>query len=260
MRNVAMLVEYDGTAFHGWQRQPRARTVAGALESALSPLLGHDVRLVGAGRTDRGVHAVGQVANFKTTSSRPSEELLRAINATLPPDVTVRQLRDVAADFHARYDATSRRYRYRVSLCRRSVGRAYCWEVRAALAFELMQQAAAGLVGRWDFGSFCIRPAEAKSLECTVLESRWERRPGYYVFDIEADRFLHRMVRSLVGALVDVGLGRLDLPDFASLLRQRRGVRARSTAPAGGLTLHAVRYAVPDLFSAEEGGVDEAVP
>jgi tRNA pseudouridine38-40 synthase len=260
VRNVAMLVEYDGTEFHGWQRQARARTAAGTLETALAPLLGHDVRLVGAGRTDRGVHAVGQVANFMTSSSRSLAELLKALNATLPTDVTVRQLREVPKDFHARYDATSRRYRYRVSLRRRSVGRAYCWEVQAPLVFDLMQEAAEALVGRWDFRSFCVRPAEAKSLECTVMEARWVRQPGYLVFDIEADRFLHRMVRCLVGALVDVGLGRIGPPEVASLLQQNRGGRAGSTAPASGLILYSVRYPVPDLFGFEEGGVDEAGP
>ncbi len=259
MRNVALLIEYDGTGFYGWQRQVRARTAAGTLEKALSPLVGHDVRLIGAGRTDRGVHAVGQVANFTTNSSRPLEEILRAVNATLPPDVTVRQMREAPAGFHARYDATSRHYRYCVSLRRRSLGRAYCWEVQAPLRFDLMQEAAVGLVGRRDFGSFCASPGSGKSLECTVVESRWSRRPGYLVFDIEADRFLHRMVRRLVRALVDVGRGRIDPDEFASLLQEKHGAGAGPTAPASGLTLRSVRYPIPNLFSAEEGGIDEAL-
>lgn len=260
MRNIAMLIEYDGTCFYGWQRQVDARTAAGILEEKLAPLLGHDVTLVGAGRTDRGVHAIGQVANFMTSSLRPREELLRALNATLPADITVRRLREVHPDFHARYDATSRSYRYRVSVRRRSVARAYCWEVKAPLRFDLMQEAAGVITGRSNFRSFCVRPDGTKSLECTVMESGWTPEAGYLVYDVEADRFLHRMVRCLVGAFVDVGLGRMTPDEFASLLEGERADRPGSTAPACGLTLMSVRYPAPCLFGDQEGGIYEAVP
>ena len=257
MRNLALLIEYDGTDFRGWQRQPEARTVAGTLEETLFPLVGHEVRLVGAGRTDSGVHALGQVANFLTDSPRPEGEILRAVNATLPPDVTVRALKEVPAEFHARYGAVSRRYRYAVSLRRRSVGRAHCWEVASVAAVQKMKIAATMLLGTHDFGSFCASPGDDGSLECTVLRSDWVSSPGFLLFDIEADRFLHRMVRSLVGSMVEVGCGRMEMDRFSALLRQRARESAGPTAPARGLTLLAVRYPVAQFQ--EEGEDNEAV-
>ncbi len=258
-RNLAMLIEYDGSDFHGWQRQPRERTVAGTIEHSLAPLLGHDLTIIGAGRTDRGVHAAGQVANFRTSSSRPARELLVALNATLPHDVTVRDVQDVADSFHARYSAKSRRYRYRVSLRRRSIGSAYCWVVTRPLNVDRMAAAARLLVGRWDFGSFCTSPPAEAALECTVSQASWDREPQYLRFEIEADRFLHRMVRSLVGTLVDVGLGRTGVDEFAALLHERARDKAGPTAPARGLTLQSIRYSVAGLFAQEKGESDEAV-
>jgi tRNA pseudouridine38-40 synthase len=258
VRNVALLLEYDGTDFSGWQRQRGARTVAGVLEEKLSPLVAHDVRLVGAGRTDSGVHALGQVANFLTESVRPALEIHSALNGTLPPDVGVRAVAEVPAEFHARYSATSRRYRYRISTRRRAVGRGYCWDVLTPLSLGPMRLAASAIVGRWDFGSFCTHSRRESSLLSSVTECQWLEQGSYHLFEIEADRFLHRMVRSLVGTLVQVGCGRMDLREFQELLQNPSRHRAGPTAPARGLTLTMVRYPVGGLFDGKEGEVNEA--
>ncbi len=257
MRNVALLLEYDGTDFSGWQRQPGVRTVAGVLEDKLCPLVGHEVRLVGAGRTDSGVHAVGQVANFLTESVRPASEVHNALNATLPLDVGVRAVAEVPAEFHARYSATSRRYRYRISTRHRAVGRRYCWDVLTPLSLGPMRLAASAIVGRWDFGSFCARSRQERSLLSSVTECRWLERGSYRLFEIEADRFLHRMVRSLVGALIRVGCGRMDVREFQELLQNPSRNRVGPTAPARGLTLTMVRYPIGGPFDGKEGEVNE---
>jgi tRNA pseudouridine38-40 synthase len=259
VRNLALLIEYDGTEFKGWQRQPKARTVAGTIESKLLPLVGHEVRLIGAGRTDSGVHAMGQVANFLTGSSRSEKDLRRAVNATLPPDITVRALNEVPDEFHARYGAVSRRYRYALSLRRRSVGRAHCWEVTSSLATERMEVAAQTILGTHDFGSFCASPGEDNSMTCTVLRSVWSSSPGFLLYEIEADRFLHRMVRSLVGSMVEVGRRRMDAEQFSALLQERARDRAGPTAPAQGLTLLSVRYPTPAFPEEEKGADNETV-
>lgn len=244
MRTLKLLLEYDGTGFSGWQVQPGKRTVQGDIEKVLEKLLGEKATLIGAGRTDAGVHAKGQVASFQTASQRSSEVILRALNAGKDRDLAVREAVDMGEDshFHARFSARSRMYEYRIVQGRSPLRRRYAWEVTYPLDVAKMQRAAKCLVGKHDFTSFSSAQAEARTRICTVKEAGWNREGEELVFRIEADRFLQAMVRSLVGTLVDVGRGRFKSTEMRRILAARDRSLAGKTAPAHGLCLIQVNY------------------
>ena len=248
-RTIRLDLEYDGTDFVGWQIQARGRTVQGELAGALRRLLQEPVTPVGAGRTDAGTHALGQVAHFRTAADLPSERICHALNSLLPPDISIKSAADAAGEFHARYSAVSKRYRYRIATRKSAVERRWVWTLRRSMDFDLMAAATAGLAGTHDFRAFCNQHPVPDSFSCTVLDCRWERRGHEMRFEIEANRFLRHMVRIIVGTLVEIGLGKRP-PDLASSLGGvegevgRREVRrlAGPTAPAMGLCLLAVNY------------------
>lgn len=244
MRTVKLVLEYQGGGFAGWQVQPGRRTVQGEIEGALSKLLGEKVALAGAGRTDAGVHARGQVASFQTASPRSVEVLRRALNATLGRDLYVREARDLGARsrFHARFSAQSRVYEYRLVLGRSPLRRESAWEVTYPLALDAMRQAAAALIGGHDFTTFSSARAETRTRLCRVKRATWSRRGDALVFRIEADRFLQTMVRSLVGTMVDIGRGRLRPGSMRRMLSARDRSLAGTTAPPHGLCLVSVKY------------------
>lgn len=250
-KRVWATVEYDGTDFYGFQVQARERTVQGEIERAIRAVTGHDARVVGAGRTDRGVHARGQVIAFTASWRHGLPALQSALNATLAADVAILAVGPVGDEFHPRYSARSRTYRYTVAngAWRRPLERRTAWHVVPPLDREQMAAASQFLVGRRDFSTFG-RPVHGNNTVRTVLRAEWEsqevarRSPesATLVFEIEADAFLYRMVRSIVGTLVRVGLGELAAEDLEELLRARDRSLIRLIAPPQGLCLMRVDY------------------
>ena len=241
---IALGIEYDGRAFHGWQKQPDAATVQSALENALTHIAGPPVEVVCAGRTDAGVHATGQVVHFDALIERPLTAWERGVNAFLPSSVAVRWVKPVADDFHARFSAHGRRYRY-VLLNRPQ--RPGLWDGRAGwyhhpLDVELMKTAATLLLGEHDFSAFRASGCQAKSPVKTLRQANIRRIGDLIVFDFEASAFLHHMVRNLVGSLVYVGQGKHSPAWLGELLRSADRRLAAPTFAAGGLYLVAVDY------------------
>ncbi|RMD97564.1 MAG: tRNA pseudouridine(38-40) synthase TruA, partial [Deltaproteobacteria bacterium] len=228
LRKVKMILEYDGTRFHGWQRQPRTRTIQGELEEKLSVIVRHPVRVVAAGRTDAGVHALGQVAAFETEGRVPLDAIQKGINALLRPTVVVREIEEVPLDFHPRFDAQGKRYRYRI--LNRSTPSAFehhrAWHLRTPLDVEAMAAATAHLVGEHDFSAFRASDCDAKHPIRRITAARWQRVADLLSFEIEGRAFLKHMVRIIVGTLVDVGLGRCTPDRFREILEGRDRTRA----------------------------------
>jgi tRNA pseudouridine38-40 synthase len=235
----AARVEYDGTDFAGFQVQPGARTVQGELEAALAKISGENpVRVVAAGRTDAGVHAIGQVIAFTDPRGRPAKELARALNALLPGDVAIREVRRVSAGFHPRYAARYREYRYTVWNGPRSPLRErFALGVRDQLDTAAMERAASALIGRHDFSAFGVAHRQPVR---TVHSVRVRRMGSQVTIDIAADAFLRQMVRRIVAVLLEVGHGRTNEEVVAQALASKRSALNGATAPAKGLCLQRV--------------------
>lgn len=242
MQNIRILIEYDGTDFVGWQRQPNGTSVQGTIERTLKDILREDVSVIGAGRTDAGVHAHGQVANFRTASAMTPLELHGALKGLLPPAIVVRETASVPLGFHARYDAREREYVYRISVARTALRRLFTWFVKYELDRGLMQRAAGVLLGEHDFQSFCRANVDANHHRCVVTCSEWREEEGELRYTVRANRFLHGMVRGLVGTMVDLGRGYITLDDFNRLFDVHDRAEAGMSAPAQGLCLEKVYY------------------
>jgi tRNA pseudouridine38-40 synthase len=242
MRNIKLTLEYDGTDFCGWQVQPEGRTVQGVLTENLTTLLREPVKIIAAGRTDAGVHARGQVVNFSTGSTISLQGLHRGLNALLPPDVVVRRVQVASSGFHARFDAVRRQYLYRIGVRSTALDRRYVWTVLRPLDLSVMQHAASILLGTHDFTAFCLSPGERKHCLCQVLEVSLKKARGEIHFRITANRFLHSMVRILVGQLVGVGCGRLSEVEFKQLLTGGKPHQPVAVAPPQGLCLMRIIY------------------
>lgn len=251
MIRIRAVLEYDGTAYRGWQRQPDAVTVQGACERALAEILGEPVDVVASGRTDTGVHARGQVVHFDHPGRIGPAELRRAWNARLPNDVWIRRLEPTAPGFHARYDAVARTYRYHVGTGPRSRSpfvRRYAWPIRGPIDWDAVESATTRVVGEHDFRSFAkggpgtkVRPGRLPG-RCVVRSARWSSSEHGRTLTITADRYLRHMVRALVGALVAVGRGRVSEGDVSAAL-EPGGPRTKSAyAPPVGLFLWRVEY------------------
>lgn len=240
-------VQYEGTAFAGWQLQPRGRTVQGELERALASLTGQAVRVFAAGRTDAGVHASGQVVSFCLDRAWAPEVLARALNAVTADDLAVLAADVVPDDFHPRKWAVSRTYTYRIWNDRVAspFWRRYAWHVAPPLDLAAMQHAAGQICGEHDFSAFRASGCEAAHPVRRVLESTLFREGKLIVYRIEANGFLRHMVRNIVGTLVEVGLKKRPPADIAHLLAMRDRKLAGPTAPAHGLCLTSVRYPEP---------------
>lgn len=241
-------IEYEGTDWYGWQVQPDQPTVQGALETALTTALRHEVGIIGAGRTDSGVHALGQVAHFFSESPLDTLRLTAQVNGILPRSIAVPAISKVDDDFHARFSARSRVYHYRISTRFHALGRRTRWHVKPVPDLDAMNRAARALVGQLDFTSFCKAAPETDNRVCTVAEARWqeEARIGDATFSIRADRFLRGMVRTAVGTLMQIGHGVRPEDDIERVLAARNRRMAGYAAPARGLTLVAVYYDVDD--------------
>jgi len=247
-RVLRATLEYDGGRYRGWQAQINARTVQGTLYAAVTEVLGADARIFGAGRTDAGVHALAQVASIHLPPGERLgrlEEIRRDLNDRLPPDIHILSLAPAAPGFHARHDALLRIYRYRISGRRTAFGKPFVWWVKDPLDAGAMSRAAELLVGRHDFSSFC---ENAAGHESTLVEVSYakvlapEEAPDLLIFRIGASHYLWKMVRRLVGTLVEVGTGRLPVKEIAELLRTPSTRPAVWTAPPSGLFLEAVVY------------------
>ncbi len=240
------LVEYDGTDFVGFQWQAVGRTVQGEIERTLARLTQQTVRVVGAGRTDTGVHALGQVIAFRVHWKRSPNDLERGLNALLPPDIAVRALSEAPEGFHPRFSAVERWYRYQIGRWHgHSPLRArYAWELDRPLDVSAMNEAAAVLIGSHDFASFG-QPTQGEAGGSTVrqlTQAAWHEDPPYLIFDVRANGFLRNMVRTLVATLVRVGTGEMSPAAFAALLARRERAQAAPPAPPQGLILMAVTY------------------
>lgn len=246
---VRLTVAYDGTRFHGFAENPGVATVAGSLRAAIERIVRHPIELTCAGRTDRGVHAHGQVIDFATRDGIDLEALVRGVNALCGPEVAVRSPLIVPMEFSSRFDARSRRYRYTVLNSEIpdpfAVGTA--WQVKEPLSLPLLRLGCDPLIGTHDFSSFCRRPkredGEAASLVRDVHSAEWvDEGDGVLRFWIEASSFCHQMVRSLVGSLVEVGRGRVRAGELHGILEARDRARAGPVAPPQGLSLWRVSY------------------
>lgn len=238
------MLEYDGKDFAGWQQQAHGRTVEAELKRALREITGQDTKVYGAGRTDAGAHAEGQVANFQTDGRILPSKLVAALNAKLPKDVAVLSAESVSDDFHARYSARWRRYRYRYldRTARPALDRDRCWHVRGPLDVAAMAKAAESLVGRYDWTSFCSASEPVSSRVREMLSANVAWRGRYLELELVGEGFLRGMVRGIAGALAEVGRGRQDPSWIGEVLRARDRRLAPRTAPAGGLTLVEVIY------------------
>ncbi|KPL01701.1 MAG: hypothetical protein AMJ73_10140 [candidate division Zixibacteria bacterium SM1_73] len=241
-RNIKLKIEYDGKDFYGWQKQPDLRTVQGEIQERLEMILGHKINLIGAGRTDVGVHALGQVANFKTTTKLNIDSIINGLNGLLPGDIVIKGIEEVDLNFNSRYDAKSRSYKYRIHLGRTAILRNFVWEVLYSLNLEDIFEATKKIEGKHDFSSFCVAESTKDNNVCQVFSAGWEKSGNELIFKIEADRFLHTMVRSLVGTFVEVGRGYFSVSDFVDAMEAKDRKKAGPTAPACGLYLVEVEY------------------
>jgi len=244
-RVLKLTIEYDGTEFAGWQVQPGARTVQGTLEEAFSKLEGVPVSVHGAGRTDSGVHALGQVAHVETGLVLPPDRVAGALNARLPDDVRIRSVEEAPEGFNARFSATMRSYVYVMAVTESPLWRNRRWVVGRRLDIEAMREAAELLIGEHDFSSFCLKGSAPAHHRCRLDSISLEWLPelgGMMVLRVSANRFLRGMVRSLVGTLAEVGRGRTSASEFHDILEARDRSEAGATAPACGLYLEKVEY------------------
>lgn len=258
-RTYLALLHYDGRDFAGWQRQASGRTVQGEFENVLERLCRRRVVATAAGRTDAGVHALGMGVSFSMPARWTAESIQRALNAVLPRDCWVERVTAMLPGFHARKSATGRRYRYLIGTDGASSSpfrRPYEWALGRPLQGPLLDQAAAVIKGEHDFPAFAVRRAEERSerpYRCAIRQADWEIRPGGegYTFHVAADRFLHHMVRFLVGTMVDIGLGRRPLEDMTTLLARHDNQATSPPAPPQGLYFVAAEY--PGSWYAGEG-------
>lgn len=242
MRNFKLTLEYDGTDFHGWQKQPGLRTVQGALDDAVADLFGRSVQVNGAGRTDAGVHALGQVANFVADTRMTAEQIGKALATRLPEDIQVYRVREVDLDFHARFSAKSRRYTYYLRTEPTAIWRRFAYVVATPLDVEAMQSGARHLLGEMDFTSFTPSRTTGTPTLCRVIKAEVKDEEEIVAIEIEADHFLHNMVRVIVGTLIEVGRGRFRPEHMEEILRKKDRAAAGPTIPPNGLFLMEVVY------------------
>ena len=238
-----IFLAYDGTNYHGWQIQPNANSVQGEIQRGLSTILRRETTIVGAGRTDTGVHARMMAAHFDSEEEIDCRQTAFRLNRILPPDISIYGIRPVAADMHARFSARARTYHYYIHTHKTPFNRGYSLETHYDLDFAKMNKAGEDLLTVRDFAAFCKAGSDVKTTLCDVRTARWvEEKPGEWYFEITADRFLRNMVRAVVGTLVDVGRGKLSMEEFKAVVESRKRTEARESMPAHALFLENVEY------------------
>ena len=245
MRNFKLIVEYDGAAYCGWQRQKNGVSIQQILDEAIALIVCEKVTLIGSGRTDAGVHAINQVANFKSSTLLPAEKIFRGVNSVLPQDIVVKSLEEVSVDFHAQRDVQSKIYVYRI--CNKGLrpvlGRNYYWFIRFPLNLEMMKKAAQYLIGTHDFSCFCATGTAVKDRFRTITGIDIKSgADGLIEITVEARGFLKYMVRNIVGTLTEVARGKRNPQDMKEIIASRNRNIAGVTAPACGLFLKEVKY------------------
>lgn len=244
-RKFKLTLHYDGAGFFGWQVQPGVRTVQAELEAALGRLRNSATTVIAAGRTDRGVHATGQVVSAVMPAKWSAGELHRALNAILPPDIWIVAVEEAAPHFHARYDARARSYIYRIGTTPEAFSpfhRKHCWALGSQLPLDVLNDAARRFRGEHSFRAFAKSGQPERGERCTVTEAEWRAYEGGVEFHVTADRFLHHMVRYMVGTMVDVARGRRPAHDIDALLGGRGTLETSPPAPPQGLFLSHVSY------------------
>lgn len=243
-RNIRLTVAYDGGRYHGFQRQNNAVSVQNILEDKLSRVFGDEITLAASGRTDTGVHAYGQVISFFTAGTIPVERIVRAVNSRLPDDIVVREAAEMTADFHARYSARSKVYKYKIQQGEtlNPFRRNFAWYIRNQLDDDAVNRAMEYIVGQHDFSAFRASGSVQNNPVRTLYEARCERCGEMLEFTFWGDGFLYHMVRNLVGTLVNVGNGKLTVDGFRKILAGGDRTKAGATAPAQGLYLYKVYY------------------
>ncbi|MDD5270650.1 MAG: tRNA pseudouridine(38-40) synthase TruA [Candidatus Omnitrophica bacterium] len=244
MRNILLKIEYEGTGYSGWQSQKNARSIQDTIEAALKRITGRKARLISCGRTDAGVHAVAHFANFKTTSCIPLHKLQRALNGVLPKDIVIKNVKEAAPGFHARFDAKSKTYRYTIitGSSPSAIERNLASYIPYELNLPLMKKEAKALVGKHDFKSFQASDKVERSSVRTIKKLCLKRRADKIIMEVEADGFLYNMVRNIAGTLIDIGRGRIPAGSMRGILRARDRKAAGETAPSKGLCLIEVKY------------------
>ncbi|NOZ20570.1 MAG: tRNA pseudouridine(38-40) synthase TruA [Planctomycetes bacterium] len=244
MRNIKITIEYDGTNYCGWERQKNGMSIQEMLEKAVEGVTGEKTVVHGSGRTDAGVHALGQVATFSTSSAIPTEKLLLAVNTHLPEDIVVKRIEEVSEKLHARYNAKSKVYRYTVLTgpVGSALDRNRIYHVKYRLDEKRMIDAAECLIGEHDFRSFTTEARAKKNTVRTLLDLKIEREGERIIFTFEGSGFLYNMVRAIVGTLIDIGRGHLRVEEMKAILEARDRSEAGPTAPAKGLCLVEVKY------------------
>jgi len=242
MRNIKLTMEYDGTDFHGWQYQPGLRTVQGEIQHALKHIFQYQGTVIGSGRTDTGVHAKGQVANFLIDHSMPVLTIKAALNGNLAEDVRIISAEEVDKSFHARFNAVKRHYCYTITQRERAINRVYMWCYKSQLEVDTIRQASKYFLGKHDFRAFCHAGINMNHYRCIIEEIVWEQNNDILTLNIIANRFLHNMVRIIIGTMINVGRGFTPVEQIPQILESRDRNNAGPTAPAKGLCLEKVYY------------------
>lgn len=260
MQRYFIYLAYDGTNYHGWQIQPNGISVQECLMKALSTFLRREIEIVGAGRTDAGVHASLMVAHFDCETSLDASALADKLNRLLPPDISVYRVCPVRPDAHARFDATARTYKYYVTSAKYPFNRQYRWRIHSRLDYGRMNEAAKVLLEYTDFTSFSKLHTDVKTNICHVTHAEWTQTEdgSTWVFTIRADRFLRNMVRAIVGTLVEVGRGKLSVEGFRRVIELQDRCKAGTSAPGQALFLVNVEYPESIFESSEDNNVCEA--
>lgn len=243
-KNIRLDIQYDGGGFSGWQFQPNVITVQGEIEKAIKKVTGIELRIDAAGRTDAGVHALGQVANFNIDHKLPIEKYCEALNFYLPDKILISSATEVETTFHSRKSARWRHYRFLIGRSRSALYHKLRWEFTHSLNIERMNEIARLIMGVHDFAAFCAVSSQKENNDCEIIESGWRSENDLLIFEIKGNRFLHTMVRSLVGLMVQAGgeRQRLTLNQFEDILLSRDHRLIKTVAPPHGLYLVAVGY------------------
>lgn len=244
-KKFKLVIEYDGTAYHGWQRQKTDRSIQGEIEKAIAVMTRQNITLSASGRTDAGVHALGQVAHFTCDTTLTPEAFFLGLNSLLPDDIVIKSCKLVPESFHSRYGVKRKTYRYRI-LNRKvpsAVDHRYAWHISKELRVGAMQAAVEHVIGEHDFKAFEGTGSPRSSTVRSIFQARLNKESnGYLIFEIEGDGFLRYMVRNIVGTLVEVGTGKITPADFETILKAKERSLAGATAPPQGLFLVSVEY------------------
>ncbi len=248
-KNIKLIIEYNGTNYSGWQSQINGITVQDKIQDALFKTTGQKINLNAAGRTDAGVHALGQTANFVIEHTIDPQKYKDALNYYLPKDIRIKSSSEVPLDFHSRFNALSKIYRYIIGFEKSALYYDYRWEMSEKLDFDILHQSAEIVIGEHDFAPFCVVTSRKENNFCTIYSAEWKTENKQAIFEIKGNRFLHSMIRSMVGAMVDLASPKKDnnkssltLESFRDIIESSTDYRIASTAPAQGLYLVSVEY------------------